>query len=143
MSGSESESVTGAGAAVDETAAGEAACTTIGVGDCAFATKIDVAAKIEMEKSCRLILCISGSGWKRFARRAGFRPGPPVSRRSWFGSPRFAIAAPEGFWVYQLTFPGQSSILMNVELFGDIAPATVEKLRPFIGFDTLRARPPA
>lgn len=56
---------------------------------------------------------------------------------------RFAIAAPEGFWVYHLKFPGQSTMLANVQLSRDIAPTAIEKLRPFIGYEALRAQPPA
>jgi hypothetical protein len=52
---------------------------------------------------------------------------------------RFAVAAPEGIWVYTFNFPGQSAQLAYMEFQGDISPAMVEKLKPLIGFNTLRS----
>ena len=51
---------------------------------------------------------------------------------------RFAVAAPEGFWIYELRFPGQSHELAVISFDGDISEKTLEQLRSHIGFDVLR-----
>ena len=51
--------------------------------------------------------------------------------------PRFGVAAPEGFWLYDLQFPGQSAQLATVELNVDTTRVDLGQLRPLIGFATL------
>ena len=50
---------------------------------------------------------------------------------------RFAVAAPEGFWVYTLNFPGQSHRVAFLPLQGEISSAMVEQLTPLIGLNAL------
>jgi len=51
---------------------------------------------------------------------------------------RFAIAAPEGLWIYTLNYSGQSSQLAYLPFQSEISPAMVEKLKPLIGFNAFR-----
>jgi hypothetical protein len=51
---------------------------------------------------------------------------------------RFAVAAPEGLWVYELRFPGQSNQIATVELGENVAAAHFAKLKPLIGYESLR-----
>lgn len=52
---------------------------------------------------------------------------------------RFAVAAPEGFWVYDLKFPGQSTVIATIPMDAAASSGDVAKLRPLIGYDPLRA----
>lgn len=51
---------------------------------------------------------------------------------------RFAVAAPEGLWVYELRFSGQSNQLATVELTENVGPVHFAKLNPLIGYESLR-----
>jgi hypothetical protein len=51
---------------------------------------------------------------------------------------RFAIAAPEGLWVFDLRFPGQSHQRDFVSINNVVGNETLEKLNPLIGFAALR-----
>ncbi|MEO8494178.1 MAG: hypothetical protein ABI614_03845 [Planctomycetota bacterium] len=51
---------------------------------------------------------------------------------------RYAVASPEGFWVYELTFPGQSHPLAAVELDEGTTKVPLTKLEPLIGYERLR-----
>lgn len=53
---------------------------------------------------------------------------------------RFGVAAPEGFWIYELKFPGQSQQLASVELYKEVSKVEIGKLHQFIGFNTLKAQ---
>ncbi len=49
----------------------------------------------------------------------------------------FAVASPEGFWLYELRFPGQSSLLAELTLSEDVTLVDVVKLKQFIGREVL------
>ncbi len=51
---------------------------------------------------------------------------------------RFAVAAPEAVWVYDLRFPGQSRLRLHADLAAGISPDLIERLAPHLGFATLR-----
>ncbi|MDA0745718.1 MAG: hypothetical protein O2954_04320 [bacterium] len=51
--------------------------------------------------------------------------------------PRFAVAAPEGVWIYDLQFPGQSQLLKQIVLDNQFTGAKIDKLRPLLGFNEL------
>ena len=51
---------------------------------------------------------------------------------------RFAVAAPEGFWVFDLKFPGQSEKRTFVPINAGRDNETIEKLKPLIGYAFLR-----
>jgi hypothetical protein len=53
---------------------------------------------------------------------------------------RFAVAAPEGFWVYDLKFPGQSAAIATIPMDAAASSGDIGKLRPLIGYDALRAK---
>ena len=51
---------------------------------------------------------------------------------------RFAVAAPEGFWVFDLRFPGQSEQRAFVAVNMARVDETIKKLEPLIGYISLR-----
>ncbi len=51
---------------------------------------------------------------------------------------RYAVASPEGFWIYELTFPGQSRPIASFELSRECLTPPIGMLNPLIGFDALR-----
>jgi hypothetical protein len=53
--------------------------------------------------------------------------------------PRFAVAAPEGIWIYQMNFPGYSTLLAQLPLQREVSPLTMQKIIPLLEFNTLRA----
>jgi len=52
--------------------------------------------------------------------------------------PRFAVAAPEGLWIYQMNFPGNSIQLAHVPLQRQVSPITMQKIMPLLGFCSLQ-----
>jgi hypothetical protein len=52
--------------------------------------------------------------------------------------PRFAVAAPEGLWIYQMNFPGYSILLAQHALQRQVSPMTMQKIRPLLEFNALR-----
>jgi hypothetical protein len=51
---------------------------------------------------------------------------------------RFAVGAPEGFWIFQLQFPGQSVQMAEITLDADIAHVDISKLKGLLGYELLR-----
>jgi hypothetical protein len=51
---------------------------------------------------------------------------------------RFAVAAPEGIWVFDLKFPGQSEKRAFVAVNAVRDNEAIEKLKPLIGYAPLR-----
>ena len=54
--------------------------------------------------------------------------------------PRYAVAAPEGIWVYELQFPGVSRLLTNCEMENQSVERLASGLREFLGCDVLSAK---
>jgi hypothetical protein len=52
--------------------------------------------------------------------------------------PRFAVASPEGFWAYELQFPGQSRQLVALELPSATIEHIASELQKVIGYEALR-----
>jgi hypothetical protein len=52
---------------------------------------------------------------------------------------RFAVAAPEGLWAYQMNFPGYSIPLAHVPLQREVSPLEMQKLSPLLAYDSLRS----
>lgn len=53
--------------------------------------------------------------------------------------PRFAVSAPQGVWVYDLTFPGQSKLLLALEqdILSSATTGLAESLSNLMGFEVL------
>ncbi len=51
---------------------------------------------------------------------------------------RFAVAAPEGFWIYDLQFPGRSAQLHNLELSSIEIEKTANELEKLLRYEVLR-----
>ena len=54
---------------------------------------------------------------------------------------RFAVVSPEGFWVYELRFPGQSRQLLSLEISSTQVEGVPPQLVDSIGYDGLCAQP--
>ncbi len=52
---------------------------------------------------------------------------------------RLAVVSPEGFWVYELRFPGQSTQLLALEVSSKEAAAVAAQLAEAIGYERLSA----
>lgn len=50
---------------------------------------------------------------------------------------RFAVAAPEGLWIYEMSFPGYSSPLAQIQLDRDVSPVTLQKVTSLLAYDAL------
>ena len=53
---------------------------------------------------------------------------------------RFAVAAPEGLWVYEMNFPGYSTPLAQIHLQRDVAPPALQKATALLAFSALMSR---
>jgi hypothetical protein len=56
---------------------------------------------------------------------------------------RFAVAAPEGFWIYDLRFPVESELLKRLPVDDIAAEANIDEIRPLLGFSELLAAAPS
>jgi len=52
---------------------------------------------------------------------------------------RFAIVSPEGFWVYELCFPGQSQQLASIEIASVDVDTAASQVAVHIGYEQLRS----
>lgn len=53
---------------------------------------------------------------------------------------RYVVTSPEGIWIYELNFPGQSHLLASFEIEDCVTEEIVQKLAPLVGYECLRNR---
>jgi|GEM_PF-5587056 len=53
---------------------------------------------------------------------------------------RFAVASPEGLWIYELRFPGDSTLLASIQFRRTVAAEDLQRLNDLIGYKSLRER---